>query len=45
MNIEMGTDQKAARDMVALKSPESDFLPTNNVDDASHQYELKRYSL
>ena len=34
MNIEMGTDVKAACDMVALESPESDFLPTNNVDDA-----------
>ena len=34
MNIEMGTDVKAARDMVALESPESDFLSTNNVDDA-----------
>ena len=32
--MEMGTDVKAARDMVALESPESDFLPTNNVDDA-----------
>ena len=25
MNLEMGTDVKAARDMVALVSPESDF--------------------
>ena len=33
-NIEMETDVKATRDMVALESPESDFLPTNNVDDA-----------
>ena len=43
MNIEMGTDVKAVRNMVALESPESDFLPTNNVDDAinmNSNYEL-----
>ena len=48
MNIEMGTDVKAARDMVALESPESDFLPTNNVDDAINipsNYELSDHFL